>query len=94
MDVRPAAWLTASPPSADAAINTAAWRRIARDLPAHLDDYSEPGMNVAAAFWNPDPRKTLMYAPLPFVAAVGVDDVGPCRLRQFEGLKEGLASIA
>jgi hypothetical protein len=92
-EVRPAAWLKVSPPSADAAINSAAWRRIARDLPVHLDDYSEHGLNVATASWNPDPGKTLTCAPLPVVAAVGVD-MGPHRLRQFEGLKEGLASIA
>jgi hypothetical protein len=94
IDVRPAAQLAASLSSADAAINAAAWRRIARDLPVRLDDYLDSGMDVAVAFWNPNPGMKLSHASLPVVAAVGVADVGPYRLRQFEGLKEGLASIA
>jgi Ca2+-binding RTX toxin-like protein len=92
--VRPAARLAASSVSGgDVPINTGAWRRIARDLPVHLDECLASGMNVAVAFWNPDLGMQRTYALLSVVAAVGID-MGPHRLRQFEGLKEGLAPIA
>ncbi|MGH8674843.1 MAG: hypothetical protein ACREVG_11080, partial [Burkholderiales bacterium] len=88
---RPAARASAAS-GADAAVNAAAWHRIARDLPIHLDGYIESGMNVSIAFRNPNVGP--MDTSLPVVAAVGVTDTGGHRLRQFEGLKEGIASIA
>ena len=78
---------------ADASFHADAWRRVARDLPAHLENDRQPGFGGHPRCWNEAIiRGSGVFASV--VAAVGITDAGLHRLRPFDGLKEGFAQIA
>ncbi|TAK52261.1 MAG: hypothetical protein EPO27_01575 [Betaproteobacteria bacterium] len=90
----PDEWFAPQPIHESARSVAAAWRRIARELPAHLDN---------AAAWDGLPpfangvRVTPSNAMGVRVASdtgIGLSDAAAPRLRQFEGLREGLALLA
>ena len=78
----------------DAIFNAAVWNRVARELPAHLERYAESGLDAPAGFANAVFGAGLLGAANPAVAAIGLPDAGRERLRQFEGLKEGIQLLS
>jgi len=90
----PAAWFMPKPLSQSAAAHAVAWRRIARELPAHLDH---------AAAWDGAPPfadgvrvnpQSAIGVRVTFDGGIGLRDSAALPLRNFEGLREGLSLLA
>jgi hypothetical protein len=90
----PDEWFESRPVQEGARSVAAAWRRIARELPAHLEH--------GAAWDGPAPIASGVRASpahaigvrAQFDGGLGLGDAAAPRLRQFEGLREGFAAIA
>jgi len=70
-----------------------AWRRIARDLPVHLERYAESGLGASAWFPSLTYGASLLGASAQVIPAVGLAGAARDQLRPLEGLSEGLRHL-
>lgn len=89
----PAAWFGRLPEHASSS-TAAAWRRVARDLPAHLAAAS-PSLDLGVRVHGVRVDGVRVDGVgVAFGAGIGLSDTAGARLRPFEGLKEGFAPLA
>ena len=90
----PEAWFAPQAPQASARRIASAWQRVARDLPPHLERYAAwDGVPPFANGVRVNPADAIGVR-VTFDNGIGLSDAAAVRLRQFEGLGEGLALLA
>lgn len=90
----PDEWFAPHTPQESARSIASAWRRVARELPAYLDRSAAwDGLVPSSSGVRVSPADAIGVR-VTFDNGVGLSDAAASRLRQFEGLKEGLALLA
>ncbi len=90
----PDEWFAPQPVHEGTRSVAAAWRRIARELPAHLDNAAAwDGLPPFANGVRVNPANAIGVR-VTSDTGVGLSDAAAPRLRQFEGLREGIALLA